>query len=136
VRRLAVLAALPLVALAACGESRKEAAGTTGTTEKETTQAAGAVVATVKVSETEFKLDPENPKVAKSGVVAFEATNDGKITHALEVEGPKGEVRARPFAPGQSRTIKVDLPPGRYVWYCPIDGHKDKGMKGAIAVGR
>jgi plastocyanin len=129
----AVLAALTALSFAACGESRKEAGGTTGTTEKET-QATGPAVATVKVGETEYKLDPSDPKIAKSGVVAFKATNDGKIAHALEVEGPDGEVKTEPFAPGESQTIKVDLPPGRYEWYCPVDGHKDKGMKGEITV--
>ena len=94
-----------------------------------------SVVDTVNVSETEFKLDPANPKVAKTGTVEFKATNDGKIDHALEVEGPDGEVKTPTITPGKSAEIKVDLSkPGRYEWYCPIDGHKDQGMKGTIVV--
>ena len=134
-RMLAAFLTLAALALGACGESRKEGGGTTGTTEKEPTQQpSGPAVATIKVSETEFKLDPSDPKVAKSGVIAFEATNDGQVDHALEVEGPDGEVEAEPFAPGESQTIKIDLPPGSYEWYCPVDDHKDKGMKGEIQV--
>jgi uncharacterized cupredoxin-like copper-binding protein len=90
---------------------------------------------TVAVSETEFKLSPANPKVAKTGVVRFTVTNDGKIAHALEVEGPKGEVKTAAIEPGKSATLKADLSKaGSYEWYCPIDGHKKNGMEGKITV--
>ena len=37
--------------------------------------------------------------------------------------------------PGQSDTIKVKLnKAGSYEWYCPIDSHKQMGMKGEITV--
>jgi uncharacterized cupredoxin-like copper-binding protein len=91
---------------------------------------------TVDVSETEFKLDPSDPKVDK-GVVTFKVTNDGKATHSLEVEGPDGEVELeKALQPGQSGALKVNLSrAGTYEWYCPIDGHKDSGMRGEITVG-
>jgi uncharacterized cupredoxin-like copper-binding protein len=136
-RALALLTLLSLLALAACGESREEATGTTGTTgttATETPQATGPAVATVKVSETEFKLDPSDPKVAKSGVITFRATNDGKVDHALEIHTADGEVETEPFGPGETRTIKADLPSGRYEWYCPVGDHKDRGMEGEITV--
>ena len=92
-------------------------------------------VATVKVRETEYKLDPQNPKVAKAGVVSFEVVNSGKITHALEVEGPGAEVKTGAIAQGASATLKADLSkPGTYEWYCPIGDHKARGMKGTITV--
>jgi uncharacterized cupredoxin-like copper-binding protein len=134
---LALVSILPVLALAACGESREAGTGTTGTTGTTATEppvTTGPAVATVKVSETEYKLDPSDPKVAKSGVVAFEATNDGKIDHALEIHWPEGEVETEPFPPGESRTIKIELEPGRYEWYCPVGDHKDRGMKGEITV--
>ena len=31
--------------------------------------------------------------------------------------------------------LKVDLDkPGRYVWYCPVGDHRERGMKGTITV--
>ena len=132
-----------VVSLAACGEDRKgsvqESGGstaTTGTPGTETTSTpGGAAVATVKVKETEYKLDPQNPKVAKAGVVSFEVVNSGQITHALEVEGPGAEVKTGAIAQGASATLKADLSkPGAYEWYCPIDDHKARGMKGTITV--
>src|SRR5256885_12290666 len=64
--------------------------------------------------------------------------NQGKITHAIEVEGGGAggkDVRSADIAPGQSATITADLKAGKtYQWYCPIDGHKGLGMRGTIKV--
>jgi uncharacterized cupredoxin-like copper-binding protein len=89
----------------------------------------------VRVSETEFKLDPANPTVEEAGTVEFDVANDGKVVHALEVEGPKGEVETEEIQPGRSATLEVDLSkPGSYVWYCPIGNHRELGMEGRITV--
>ena len=90
---------------------------------------------TVKVNLTEFKLTPADPTIAKPGNVTFAASNGGQVVHALEVEGPGGEKRTGDIQPGGKATLKVDLSkPGKYEWYCPIDGHKQQGMKGEIVV--
>jgi uncharacterized cupredoxin-like copper-binding protein len=126
-RPLAILPALAVLTLAACGESRKDTS-TSGS-------AGGSVVQTATVKESEFKLAPATLKVAKTGTVQITAQNAGSITHALEVEGPGGEVKTQDIAPGKSATIKVDFSKkGTYQWYCPIDGHKGMGMKGQIVV--
>lgn len=128
-RAVIALAAAGLLALTGCGEKRA-----TGTGSSTAAPATGPAAATVKVSETEFKLDPSSPKVAKAGVIEFKATNDGATKHALEIETPDGGLRTDPIEPGKSASLKADLKPGTYEWYCPIDGHKDKGMKGEIKV--
>ena len=116
--------------LGACGDDNKG-----GGSGSESRSGGGGPTATVAVSETEFKLAPANPKVDKAGVVEFKVKNDGKIVHALEVEGPNGEVKTKGIQPGSSATLKADLSKaGSYEWYCPIDGHKDQGMKGEIRV--
>jgi uncharacterized cupredoxin-like copper-binding protein len=89
----------------------------------------------VNVSETEYKLNPSDPTV-KAGQVTLNPTNDGTVTHSLEVEGTSSgdqELQSE-LQPGQSGTLTVNLKPGKYEFYCPIDGHKDLGMKGEITV--
>ena len=145
--RLSILsiAAVAVLALAGCGDDDERAGdvtiqeGDTSTAGTETTgtetAASGKPVETVAVSETEFKLDPANPSVAKAGVVEFKVTNDGKVVHALEVEGPNGEVETEAIQPGKSATLKADLSKaGSYTWYCPIGNHEAQGMKGKIKV--
>lgn len=125
---LLVLATLGGLAVAGCG------GGDNGST----TAGPGASPSgaqSVDVSETEYQLDPSDPTV-KSGTVTFKATNDGTVTHSLEVEGPNGEQELdSDLSPGQSGTLTVDLSkPGKYEFYCPIDNHKQMGMEGTVTV--
>jgi uncharacterized cupredoxin-like copper-binding protein len=126
-RSAVAIAAAGLLAVAGCGEKREN----TGTG-----AAGGGAPTTVAVSETEFKLSPSKANVPGPGPVTFRVTNDGKTTHALEVETPAGELKTPPIAPGKRATLKGDLKSGTYDWYCPIDGHKAKGMKGTVVVGK
>jgi len=136
-RLIAVAGAAMLLGVAGCGgddnnnENSKQSTGTTSTS------AGGKATETVNLSETDFKLNPANPSVAKPGTVQIKVKNDGQTEHSLEVEGPKGEKELEPsLQPGDSGTLTVDLSKaGRYEWYCPIDGHKQMGMKGEIVVG-
>ena len=141
-RRLTLVAiCLPAtLALSACGEERKTGTGTstTGTTGTETakSKAIGPAAATIEIAETDFELNPANPKVSRTGVAEFVATNRGKAPHALEVEGPKGEAETETIQPGKSARLKVDLSkPGTYKMYCPVGDHEKRGMTGKVTVG-
>jgi uncharacterized cupredoxin-like copper-binding protein len=125
-RRIAVLLGACL-ALAGCGG---------GGGKSSQSNATGAPQQTVSVSEKEFSLTPSTAKVGSPGTVAFKVTNDGQIAHALEIEGNGVEEKTETIQPGDSATLTVKLSKaGSYELYCPIDGHKDKGMKGEITVG-
>jgi len=141
-------------ALSACGDDERgtveqsgsststtgtETSGTPTTTSPTTTSGSGEPkgdpVATLEVEETEYELTPANPRVKRAGLVKFEVTNAGTIAHALEVEGPEGEVETEEIAPGDTATIEADLSkPGSYRWYCPIADHAERGMDGQIIV--
>ena len=118
--------AIALLALPGCGEKRETTTGGASTS--------GSASAGATVSETEFKLDPSAATVDKAGKVTVQVKNDGATDHALEIEAPSGEVKTPTLAPGKSATLKLDLKAGSYEMYCPIDGHKDKGMKGELVV--
>src|SRR3954447_3643948 len=134
---IAVLA-VGALAVAGCGSDNKSdsssnSGGSSGT--KSTPSTSGGGGSTVKLSASEFKFNPSSPSV-KKGAPTFRITNDGQTTHALEVEGPGGESKTGSVQPGQSKTIKVDLSKdGKYEFYCPVDGHKQQGMKGEVTVG-
>jgi uncharacterized cupredoxin-like copper-binding protein len=128
------IAALGALALAGCGGG-SSSSSTTASTTSTTSAAGGGGGSTVAVSETDFKLNPADPTV-KAGTVSFNATNDGAVTHSLEVEGPSGDQELKSaLAPGQSGTLTVNLSkPGKYEFYCPIDSHKQMGMVGEVTV--
>jgi uncharacterized cupredoxin-like copper-binding protein len=125
-RAAAAILAFALLAVAGCGEKRETTTGGA--------PASGSAPAAVTVSETEFKLDPASVEVAE-GKVTVEVKNEGGTEHALEIEGPGGEVKTPTLAPGKSVTLDADLKAGTYEMYCPIDGHKGKGMEGELVVG-
>src|SRR5437764_15021555 len=96
----------------------------------------GTVIKTVTIDESEFKLAPSSVTLTKPGAYEFKAVNKGTISHALEIEGNGVEQKSSHIAPGSSTTIKVTFSgTGSYEMYCPVDGHKNQGMKGTITVG-
>jgi uncharacterized cupredoxin-like copper-binding protein len=114
-----VVALIPIVLLAsACGGGPSKSAS--------------RPLQTAQVSEKEFSITPTTITLSKSGTYAFEVTNEGQITHAFQV----GSAKTSGIAPGQSATLTVELPhKGRYKAFCPIDGHRSKGMEATIDVG-
>jgi plastocyanin len=93
-----------------------------------------AVVKTIQVKETEFKLQPAEVTLDKPGTYVFKAVNSGDTVHALEVEGEGIEEETEEIEPGQSAELKVKLKAGTYELYCPVDGHAEEGMEGKLTV--
>ena len=89
----------------------------------------------VDVTLRDFTIEPSTINV-EPGTYTFHVVNDGATVHALEVEGPSGEVETSDLEPGDSADLTVDLgEDGEFEMYCPVDGHKDRGMEGRVAVG-
>jgi uncharacterized cupredoxin-like copper-binding protein len=120
-RRLLLLA-LALVLLPACGgEEGTDGAGSGGTV--------------VDVALGEFTIEPAAISV-EPGSYTFHVVNEGGALHALEIEGPGGEVETEELEPGESADLTVDFAEaGEYEIYCPVGNHRDQGMEGAITVG-
>jgi uncharacterized cupredoxin-like copper-binding protein len=142
VRKLLVLIAVAVpLTLAACGSSSSssttaatDTGGATSSTESSTTASGGSSGGgSIDISETEFKLDPSAP-TAKAGSVTINASNDGTVTHDIEIEGNGVEQSIDPIDPGSSGEMTVDLKPGTYEIYCNIDSHRAQGMEGTLTV--
>jgi uncharacterized cupredoxin-like copper-binding protein len=135
---IALAVAIPLT-VSACGggddTSSTSAAATTEASSTSTTASGGGGGAggSVDISETEYKLDPSDA-TASAGTVTLNVSNDGGVTHALEIEGNGVEEETDDISAGQSAKLSVDLKPGTYEIYCPIDGHRDLGMEGSLTV--
>src|SRR5882724_3059611 len=122
-RRLLVLLPLSLL-LAACGGSSSTSVG------------GGHVQQTIQISEKEYSLSPGSVAISKTGTYEFKVTNNGRIAHALEIEGNGVEQKIGDVQPGAGATLRVTLAKdGSYDLYCPIDGHRGQGMKSTVTVG-
>jgi uncharacterized cupredoxin-like copper-binding protein len=93
-----------------------------------------SVLKTIRIEETEFRLEPAEITLDKPGTYVFEAVNSGDSVHALEVEGEGIEEKTEEIQPGQSAELKVELAAGTYELYCPVGGHKEEGMEGTLTV--
>jgi plastocyanin len=121
------------VLLVACGSSSGSSGAPTGANAPApaTSSASGA---TVTATETEFKIALSQTSL-KPGSYTFQARNAGTFPHALTVDGPGVADRATPkLSPGQTGSVTVALQPGTYTVYCPVDGHRAKGMLTHVTV--
>ena len=130
------------VPIAGCGGSSSSdntgnSANTRESTEAKTNGGAAATGpgGSVSLTAVNYKFNPSDPTV-KSGAVTFNLKNDGQTAHSLEIEDVNGQDQELEgdVSPGQSGTLKVNLPPGKYEFYCPVDNHKEMGMEGEITV--
>jgi hypothetical protein len=132
--RLGATALLVALAIAGCGEDRGGGLQTTPATVGTGATTVGAGVdATVPVSLIDYRL-PRGVRVPRSGLIAFEVSNDGLSAHALAVNGLAGQVRTQTLKPGERTTIEVRLAPGTYKWFCPVADHERRGMVGRVRV--
>ena len=89
----------------------------------------------VELVATEFAFDPADVSVDTAGETTFTVSNEGQFPHALEIDGNGIEERTDEVGPGGSTSLTVDLEPGEYELYCPVDDHRDQGMEGTLVVG-
>lgn len=74
------------------------------------------------------------PEVVPAGRVAFNVENGGKEDHAFEIEGNGVHQKTQVLKRGDTTALEVSLAPGTYTIYCPVKGHKDKGMRKTVTV--
>jgi uncharacterized cupredoxin-like copper-binding protein len=132
-RRLAIIAMLALAAVVAgCGSSSSSSGSKSAAASASSKGGGGQLT----LSESEFKITPANPTVAKPGTITISAKNTGAVTHALSVQTPSGTVSTGNIAPGASATLTVNATKaGKYTFFCPIPGHRQAGMQGVLVVG-
>ncbi len=116
----ALLATL-LLAVPACGGGDEQQAAQTGEQ--------------VRVSLTDFAIDPADIHLDTAGTYTFVVENDGESPHAFEIEGGDVHEESATLDPGESGEFTVQLGEGEYETYCPVGDHADRGMRGTLTVG-
>jgi plastocyanin len=96
---------------------------------------AGVVHAQTAVTMTavEFAFQPSTVRTS-SGSVTFNLRNDGQFPHNIQFDGQAAPIFADNLTSGQSESATVNLAPGTYTFYCPVDGHRDRGMVGTLTI--
>jgi plastocyanin len=137
-RRLIVIVAASALALAGCGGSDNEtpASKATSTPTAATGGAAsggGGEVVKLAADKSALKFVPDQLE-AKAGKVTLEMANPSDVPHAVEIEADGKEAKGETVTKGGTSKATLDLKPGTYEFYCPVDGHKAAGMVGKLTV--
>lgn len=96
-------------------------------------QAGGAAMPMLQVQLQEYDIRME--EALPAGHQALTVVNSGREDHSLVIEG-NGVRQALPsvLKRGDSNELHMNLPSGTYTAYCPVEGHRQKGMERKIVV--
>ena len=138
-RRHGVVAAATLAALvlAACGDDASDdgvALGAEGGDAPAAADPGAGAALTVEAHDIEF--DSDAYRIA-AGPVDIEYQQEGTLPHSLVIEEADGViVDSFKLEVGDADADRgtVDLPPGEYVVYCDVPGHRDAGMEAELQV--
>ncbi|HET6920465.1 MAG TPA: hypothetical protein VFI46_13500 [Jiangellaceae bacterium] len=89
---------------------------------------------TIVVVETECGLAVEPRDGLVPARYNFVVQNDGNETHALAISGRGVDEETQPIPPGGEEEIALSLRPGEYELWCPVNGHRDRGMHTSLTV--
>ena len=70
---------------------------------------------------------------ARAGRVTIRFTNRSSVPHAVEIDGHGVEKETETVTGGKA-SLTARLKAGEYEFYCPVDGHRDRGMEGTLVV--
>jgi uncharacterized cupredoxin-like copper-binding protein len=71
---------------------------------------------------------------AKAGAVTIGFANMSPLPHNMTIAQGTKVLGATPTFQGGSKTLKLNLKPGTYVFYCSVPGHRAAGMEGKLEV--
>ena len=107
--------------------------GATGATTPPTSSSGGALALAANPSG-QLAYDTKT-LAASSGNVTIDFTNKSPLPHNVTIANASGKVLgATPTFTGGEKTLKLNLPPGTYTFYCSVPGHEQAGMKGTLTV--
>ncbi len=131
---LTLLLAAGVLAAAGCGgdDNSSGSSGGTGTSSDSGSSSGGSGALTVTADPGGAISWDKTALSAKAGKVTVKLVNDSQIPHAIEIEG-NGVKKETKTITQSTADVTVDLKPGKYEFYCPVDGHKST-MKGTLTV--
>ncbi len=86
----------------------------------------------VKLEAIEYAFEPDRVST-EPNEVAFVIVNKGRRRHGFPIDGVAEKLSE--ILPGETAKINLTLPEGNYTIYCPVKGHRERGMVSTLGVG-
>jgi uncharacterized cupredoxin-like copper-binding protein len=82
-----------------------------------------------------LRFEP-NRLTARPGRVTIVMRNPrtSGMLHGISIEGRGVDKDGRSVQPGKTSSVTARFKKGRYVFYCPVPGHRQAGMTGRLTV--
>jgi plastocyanin len=135
-KRLLILGATVLLALAGCGGSSNSSTstGASSTPASSSGGAGGGGGTQLHISADPSALKFNTNKLsAKAGKVTITMTNPSALSHDVSIKGGVN-VHGKIVGQGGKSIASATLKPGKYTFYCSVDGHEAAGMTGELDV--
>lgn len=134
-KRLLTFGAIGVLALAGCGSSSSSSSSSSTSSSSTSTganAASGAQQLNISADPQQLKFNT-NHLSAKAGKITITMSNPSPLQHDVSI---KGGVNAQGNIVGQGgkSVVTVTLSPGKYTFYCSVDGHEVAGMNGELDV--
>ncbi len=119
-------------------QAREEAArpseGTTTAAAEAPPPAAGG--ATLKLAADPAAIAYDTDQLdGTAGKVTIDFDNPSPITHDVCIAGPDGkEIGCSQTISQDTTSLSENLKPGKYTFFCSVDGHEAAGMKGTLTI--
>lgn len=127
-QRMPVFLAAAALVLAGCGG---------GSSKKTTVQPSspkgdGATLA-LSADKSQLKFD-KSALSAPAGKVTIDMKNPSALQHDVAIEGHGTNVIGKVVGQGGTSTVNATLKPGKYTFFCSVDGHRQAGMQGTLTI--
>jgi uncharacterized cupredoxin-like copper-binding protein len=132
-----VAALLSAGALAACGGSDDSSTATDAAATSTAPQGAESTRLALRADEAGGLAFSRTTLRSGPGDVTIALANPSgnQLPHAIEIEGEGVEQESATIEPGAVTTVRANLRPGTYTFYCPVGDHRQQGMEGTLTVG-
>jgi plastocyanin len=71
---------------------------------------------------------------ARAGQVTLVMDNPSSVPHNVSIEGRGVDQEGETVGEGGRSTVRAELRPGEYDFYCSVAGHRQAGMEGTLTV--
>jgi plastocyanin len=71
---------------------------------------------------------------ARAGQVTLVMDNPSSVPHNVSIEGRGVDQQGETVGEGGRSTVRIELRPGEYDFYCSVSGHRQGGMEGTLTV--
>lgn len=71
---------------------------------------------------------------ARAGLVTLVMDNPASVPHNISIEGRGVDQEGETVGKGRRSTVRAQLRPGEYDFYCSVSGHRQGGMEGTLTV--